>query len=85
MLAPTGVPNVTMYRHRSGTNVLPSGKVVRSSPNHLCHEEPMETLKCDWREEEFSCKEELSDHKAAGCLYARLAMWTATIHATQQN
>ena len=60
LLAPTGVPDVTMYHQRSGTNVLPSEKVVRSSSNHLCHEEPMETLKCDWCEEEFSCKEELS-------------------------
>ena len=37
------------------------------SPTHLCQEEPVESVKCDWCEKVFNCEDQLENHKAAGC------------------
>ena len=37
------------------------------SPTHLCQEEPVDCVKCDWCEKVFNCEDQLENHKAAGC------------------
>ena len=37
------------------------------SPTHLCQEEPVESVKCDWCGNVFNCEDQLENHKAAGC------------------
>ena len=65
-------PLLTVYPASENSRTEPCPNCDRdTSPNHLCHEEPVstvpETSKCEWCQQTFNCEDELDYHKSAGC------------------
>ena len=61
-------PSLTVSPIRESGRIIPCHNCGGDmSPTHLCQEEPVESVKCDWCEKVFNCEDQLENHKAADC------------------